>query len=290
MKLQRIIHQTLLADERVRNISVPRLLSPGHAVVTTSRLLIFEQWKKPDLWCSLSQPGLSAQISHEMTGDMWSVVVHHPDIYPITGQTYGSNLARDNLEWSFRRRVHADALLDAINGVRNASADSHPSITDQSPVASPPLEPVDQSLTDEEWLRRSEGRFTATADQFYGSPESLAEGGKDRYDHQDFGTAIFYYQKSIDLLHTDYLYMQMKDRQPSLGDAWIVNGYLSALGASLSLHPDAPVNDSVREVTHRLRTISSACERTGATPALYLNALAQLADAAPSVKVDDVLW
>ena len=288
-RLQAVIHQTLLAGERVLNISVPRL-SPGQAVVTTARLLVFDKSKPPGLWCSFSQPGLSAEITPPpTTGDQWSVVVRHPDIYPTTEQTYGSGGASDNIVWMFRRRVHADALLDAINAVQSVSAEPDGSTRPQSSSAGP-LDPDDPTLTDAEWLAICEGRFRGTVDPYYGSPESLAEGGKDRYDHQDFGTAIFFFQKSIDLLHTNYLFGQMKDRQPSPADTWIVNGYLSALGASLSLHPGAPVDQSVREVTHRLRTISSACERTGATPALYLNALAQLADTAPSVNVDDVLW
>jgi hypothetical protein len=149
---------------------------------------------------------------------------------------------------------------------------------------------VDNTLSDDEWLRQSEAHYETLVVHRWGSCETVASGGADQYGVQDFGTALFFYQKSIDMLHTQYLFGEMKHRQPSAADAWIIDGYTNSLGVSLDLHPNAPVADSVREVTHRLRTIASACERTGVAPNVYRNGLQQVAIYAPHVNVDDIFW
>lgn len=151
------------------------------------------------------------------------------------------------------------------------------------------VDPIDSSLPDDEWLACSEERFRQMVERRWGSPETVAQGGADRYGHGDVGTALFFFQKSIDMLHSQYLFAQMQRRQPSAADAWIVNGYTSALGASLQLHPAAPIDISVREVTHCLRTIATACEQVGLPSQLYRGALRQMAIEAPHVKLDDVL-
>lgn len=149
---------------------------------------------------------------------------------------------------------------------------------------------VDSSGTDSDWLSRSSAVFSDTIEPYYGSPETMADGGKAAYAEQSFGVALFFFQKSIDMLHTAYGFSNMESRQPSPADAHIVDGYLSALGASRASHPDADYSASVREVTHRLRSISAECERVGASPDLYRNALERIAREAPEVDVSDVLW
>jgi hypothetical protein len=99
-----------------------------------------------------------------------------------------------------------------------------------------------------------------------------------------------FYAKSIDMLHSAYGFGAMAQRQPSPADMSIVDGYTASLGAGLRLHPDAPVRDCVREVTHRLRSISSECDRVGLPSNLYRAALETMASAAPHVAVDDVFW
>jgi hypothetical protein len=159
-----------------------------------------------------------------------------------------------------------------------------------SAPAFPPVDPVDDALPDDQWLAKSEGRYNRLVENCWGSCETVGRGGQDRLEHRDFGTALFFFQKSIDMLHTNYIFADMKSRRPSAADAWIVDGYTSALAASLSQHPNAPVRDSVREVTHRLRTITSTCERVGLPPNLYREGLAQIALSAPAVNVDDIFW
>lgn len=158
-----------------------------------------------------------------------------------------------------------------------------------STATGPVVDPIDNSLPDDEWLARSNARFEEMVKNYYGSCETIGQGGQERYGYGDFGTALFFYQKSIDVLHTNYLFLQMRNRQPSPADAWIVNGYTASLGASLAMHPAAPINNSVREVTHRLRTIAAACEQVGLPSQLYREALKLIAQYAPHVKLDDIL-
>lgn len=161
----------------------------------------------------------------------------------------------------------------------------------QPTVADEPLcDRIDDGLPDDEWLAQSKARFDQMIKNYYGSCETIGQGGRERYDYGDFGTALFFYQKSIDVLHSNYLFGQMRNRQPSpTDDAWIMNGYTSSLGASLAMHPVAPVDESVREVTHRLRTIATACEQVGLPSQLYREALKLMSQYAPHVRLDDVL-
>lgn len=151
------------------------------------------------------------------------------------------------------------------------------------------LDMVEPSLPDDEWFTVSEEVYGQTWRDHTGSPESFAEAGSDHYGHQNFGVALLFFRKAIDLMHTLYT-GGMSRRQPSPRDFSTTSQFVSSLGATLALHPAASVDESVREVTHRLRTISSACKRAGLPAELYLNALQEIASASPNVRVDDILW
>jgi len=151
------------------------------------------------------------------------------------------------------------------------------------------LDSVEPSMPDNEWFTRSEEVYEQTWRDHAGSPETFAEAGSIHYGHQNFGVALLFFRKAIDLMHTLYT-DGMSRRQPSPRDFSITSQFVSSLGATLAMHPAAPVDKSVREVTHRLRTISSACKRAGIPAELYLNALQEIANASPNVKLDGVLW
>jgi hypothetical protein len=136
---------------------------------------------------------------------------------------------------------------------------------------------IGHSLPDDEWLAESRRIFDATIDQHYGSPESMAEPAKKHYGHQNFGVAMFFYGKSIDMLQTAYGFSGMADRQPSPADAWIVDGYVSSIGAGLAMHPNAPVAESATTTIGLLQDIAAECERVGAPHQLYSNAAEQVA-------------
>lgn len=149
---------------------------------------------------------------------------------------------------------------------------------------------VDGNLPDGEWFLASRALYEKRIEGFYGTPETMASGGQEHYQHGDYGTAMLFYAKSIDMLHTAYGFAAMAQRQPSPADIAIVDGYTAALGVALRLHPDAPVDECVREVTHRLRSISSECDRVGVPSNLYRAALETMASLAPHVRVDDIFW
>ena len=121
-------------------------------------------------------------------------------------------------------------------------------------------------------------------------PDDLGTRAQALYNNQDFAAAMTMFEKAIDMLHTLYIYENMRQRQPSPADAWIVDGYVSALGATRAMNRDAEVTESVRTVTHRLRTISTRCNSSGIAPDLYLGGLNRIAGYAEDVPVDDIFW
>jgi hypothetical protein len=141
--------------------------------------------------------------------------------------------------------------------------------------AAPRRRPLADNLTDQQWWADAEQRYEEYWREFVGSPESFAEGGRWFYLSGEFGAAALMYQKSIDLLHTLYC-CGGSGRQPSSADLPMTDGYGNSLGATLSLHPDAPVKSSISEVTHRLTDIFFTCRRAGIRPGLYGTALIDL--------------
>ena len=149
---------------------------------------------------------------------------------------------------------------------------------------------VDETLPDGQWLARSESVYNDTIQTYYGSPEAMARGGEERLAKGDDGVALFFYRKSIDMLHTAYGFNQMGQRQPSGADEWILGSFCVALESTVRAHPGAPVAESVREVTHRLRSITTECEGRGLDASIYRAGLARVGAAAPMVLVDDIFW
>jgi hypothetical protein len=145
-------------------------------------------------------------------------------------------------------------------------------------------------LADGPWLTESQRLFESTVSSYYGSPDTMARGGRDAEDAGNYGTATCFYRKAIDMLHTAYGFGQMQQRRPSESDAWIIDGYCRSLAGARGRHPSAFFDESVREVTHRLRSISTQCEGLGLDPRLYRAGLDRLALVAPDIRVDDVFW
>jgi hypothetical protein len=68
----------------------------------------------------------------------------------------------------------------------------------------------------------------------------------------------------------------VSDGRHCCADLAIIDGHLNSLGASLHLHPDAPVKDSIAEVAYRLEDIRATCKAAGIPPDLYRQALRNL--------------
>ncbi len=147
----------------------------------------------------------------------------------------------------------------------------------------PRRHPLPDDLTDVQWWVDAEHRYEEYWREFTGSPDSLSVGARWFYMSSEFGAAVLMYQKAIDLLHTLYCCNDIPlisevvgVRQPSAVDLPITSGYHNSLGATLSLHPGAPVQGSVAEVADRLTDIFFACKRAGISAGLYGNALLEL--------------
>lgn len=153
----------------------------------------------------------------------------------------------------------------------------------------------DPALTDAEWLGSGRSRYESLVSKHYGSPDTIADGGDQRMQLNDLAAALFFYQKAIDTLHSIYLGFgdggpSSWGRQPSSRDHLIMDRYLSALRTVRELRPGASVQSSVREVTHRMRTISSQFKRFGLDSSPYLGRLDDLGRIASDVDVSDVFW
>ena len=154
----------------------------------------------------------------------------------------------------------------------------------------------DPLLDGSAWLSAGEGRYSSLVRNHYGSPDTIAAGGLERSRLNDPVAAMYFFQKAIDTLHSIYVAgfgdrsPASWSRQPSDNDLAIVDGYLNTLREVRALRPSAPVNESVMEVTHRLRTISSAFDRYGLDGLPYRERLATLGRLAPDVDVSSVFW
>lgn len=154
----------------------------------------------------------------------------------------------------------------------------------------------DPLMDDATWVSAGESRYNSLIRNHYGSPDTIAAGGQQRNQLNDPVAAMFFFQKSIDTLHSIYV-CGFGDpspagwsRQPSDRDLNIVDAYLQTLGNVRSLRPGAPVKASVTEVTHRLRTISTTFKRYGLNDVPYRERLARLGQVAPDVDVSGVFW
>ncbi|MDQ8044672.1 MAG: hypothetical protein AAGC46_06825 [Solirubrobacteraceae bacterium] len=149
---------------------------------------------------------------------------------------------------------------------------------------------VDDTLPGSAWISASSSAYSRTVSAYYGSPETMASGGEKTLRSGDVGVALFYFAKSIDMLHTAYGFSNMQDRTPGPQDAPIIDGYLDALLAVKQRKPDAPLAEPIRETTHRLRSISTTAEGVGIDAGRYRQALDMMANVVPEVPVDDILW
>jgi hypothetical protein len=154
----------------------------------------------------------------------------------------------------------------------------------------------DPALGDAAWLDAGDDRYRAGIGDHYGSPDTIAAGGDQRRQQGDVASALFFYEKAIDTLHSIYV-CGFEDtgpagwvRQPSQRDLDIVDRYLATLRQVRERRPGAPIEATVREVTHRLRTISTELDRHGLGSSAHRDRLAALGEIAPDVDVSGVYW
>ena len=61
---------------------------------------------------------------------------------------------------------------------------------------------IDESVDDQTWLINGHTRFDEGKSRFFGSPETMAAGGRQALQDGDLAAAVFYYGKAIDIAQT----------------------------------------------------------------------------------------
>src|SRR5690349_4697850 len=107
-------------------------------------------------------------------------------------------------------------------------------------------------------------------------PEKAAQAAEQAYGNREWAKSFALFVKGVDKLHDFYVFEEFRNRQPSPGDAWMVQGVSKSLGITLELEPNVDVTEQVREVTHRLSTICTAVEGAGGNPILYARVLREV--------------
>jgi hypothetical protein len=159
------------------------------------------------------------------------------------------------------------------------------SVKEPSPV------PIgDTRVLDSDWLSVGAQRYEKLVEQVVPSVEPVTAAGVARQRASDPAAAMFLYQKAIDLLHARYVLEEMRDRRPGPADQPSIDRFMAMLSLIREQRPAAPLTASVLEVTHRLRTITTACKHAGHDPTRYLDALDRLAAIAPDINLSGVSW
>jgi hypothetical protein len=180
------------------------------------------------------------------------------------------------------------AILHKRDGGVRAGGSGSTSRGSTQPIV-PPSPKVRSS--DDIWWGEASERYELKRQSYKDtSPEHMTKVGKECLQLDDPGAALFFFRRAIDQMHTAYLFGEMKARRPSAADAEAITLYVSTLASVRAMHEDAPVTEQVREVTHRLRTISTAAKERRLHDETYRTGLGQLAEVTPDIDVSDVVW
>jgi len=159
------------------------------------------------------------------------------------------------------------------------------------PAKEPRPVPIgDTRMLDGDWLTAGARRYEALLPQIGPSADAAMAAGITRQRCGDPAAALFFYQKAIDLLHADYILHDIGEHSPTPADQAPIDRFLGVLALIREQRPGAPITASVLEVTHRLRTITTACKDAGLDPTRYLDALDRLESIAPDIDVSGIYW
>jgi hypothetical protein len=123
-----------------------------------------------------------------------------------------------------------------------------------------------------------------------GGPEVTARASQQARADGDRQLALRLAVRAVDRLHDLYCFDRFDLRRPSSADAFVIDLALDTLAESRRATPGLNVHEEVKELTHRLRAITTSTEGIRVDPALYRTALGRLAEIAPDVPVDDIYW
>lgn len=109
-------------------------------------------------------------------------------------------------------------------------------------------------------------------------PDELGEKAQEAYGNQRFEEAMMLYAAAIDKLHTMYVAGNCSVRQPSPADAYIVDGFASAVGAAKAMGTNVHVVNEAQGAVHYLRQIADTSEMFGFMPGTVYRESAQAAE------------
>ncbi len=99
------------------------------------------------------------------------------------------------------------------------------------------LTPAEEPADDSAWIRAAHGRFDAGKSRFFGSPDTMRDGGAVAEQAGDLGAALFFYAKAVDIAHT---WVGSKPGQRSLeDDVSLFDVYATALERVHAARPGA---------------------------------------------------
>lgn len=98
---------------------------------------------------------------------------------------------------------------------------------------------IDESVDDRTWLRNGHDRFDQGKSGSFGSPETMAAGGRQALQNGDLAAAVFYFGKAVDIAQT-WSFMKAGERSLAL-DARVFDEYATALEAIRGQRPEADV-------------------------------------------------
>jgi hypothetical protein len=149
--------------------------------------------------------------------------------------------------------------------------------TPKVPIAPPNFN--DPTVGDAQWLADGESRYSEQVKRHFGSPDTIAAGGDGCRAQNDNAAALYFYAKAIDTLHSIYACGGSSatwNRQPSGRDITIIDRYLETLATIKAIRPLASPARSLKEVNHRVSTISSSLQQNGLDATPYLRRLESL--------------
>jgi hypothetical protein len=103
-----------------------------------------------------------------------------------------------------------------------------------------------EPMDDRAWLASGYARFDVGKSRFFGSPETMLQGGLQALRKQDTAAAVYYFAKAIDIAQT-WTFTKPGERDTA-ADIRVFEEYVSAVRFIKTMRPDADLlNDSNNE-------------------------------------------
>lgn len=103
-------------------------------------------------------------------------------------------------------------------------------------------------------------------------PDEYGQQAQVAYGSQQFHRAFELYCNAIDKLHTMYVMGDCRYRQPSSGDVYILDGFVSATGAAKAVDPDLSIKNEIERLVNYLNQIVEVARQRSSDAGPYMKA------------------